>query len=637
MHIARIRLKNFGPYRGEHELPLDAIPYSITAELEGNSERSNFCGKSYLLEAVPFCLYGLLPGSHVRADAWISKGEEEGHVLVELSDGTIFHRWRQPGAGTQINVSRATDDAQRIVKGEEAEKQVAQRIGLGLEDFRTTGWLEQGAASAIVRGDPATRTAMVSRWLGIEKLERALQVARSKASTISTAAGSVQARIEAQRERLKRALGEGQNVLTEQAFEVAEAKLVEWDELLALANEEEASKRLAKERAMLEAEIAPLTAELYSDEGEDLLSYECESGLEASKRARDAAQARHQAARVKRANRKSVASGTFNGRCPVAGIECPATAAINDLGLVAHEEAERAAQEERALEEVMRAAEVELRGWEERDRQRRASMAKLQALQERLAAMGGGDGAFQASGLVLAAVRLERERVFAEVVGLRARIKEAAEARGTLRQLEEEAKRSSHRLQTAREGVALLARAPRVLAEGTLGRISADANRVLAEADVSLSFSVSWEREGRDPADACEACGAAFPKSARVKACETCGEPRGLKKIRRMDYEFSDRSGAAEDFVGLAMSLSAGSWLRGERGSSFGMALLDEPCAQMDRCHRRLMSAHLPRMLAAARIEQALVVSHDPSSVASLPGRIVIRRAGKWARVEVAA
>ena len=47
MHIARIRLKNFGPYRGEHELPLDAIPYSITAELEGNSERSNFCGKSY--------------------------------------------------------------------------------------------------------------------------------------------------------------------------------------------------------------------------------------------------------------------------------------------------------------------------------------------------------------------------------------------------------------------------------------------------------------------------------------------------------------------------------------------------------------------------------------------------------------
>jgi DNA repair exonuclease SbcCD ATPase subunit len=61
----------------------------------------------------------------------------------------------------------------------------------------------------------------------------------------------------------------------------------------------------------------------------------------------------------------------------------------------------------------------------------------------------------------------------------------------------------------------------------------------------------------------------------------------------------------------------------------------DEPTAQMDRAHRRAFAAHVPALLAAAQVEQALVISHDPQSVASLPGQIVVTSDGRWSRVEV--
>ena len=608
---------------------MDAIAYSVVAERDSDSERSNFCGKSYLLEAIPFALYGV--HRHRLEEGWISKGEKEGGVDVTLSDNTLISRYRKPGAGTQIEVTLGTGLNYR---GAEAQKVLEHHLGLGLEDFRTTSWLAQGEAAAIVRGDPATRTAMVSRWLGIERLEWALAGARKRVNGVGAEVEKSRGRLVVQRERLARTRLEHplEAVAT---LKSAEESLAEWEELLVLANEEEAGKRLAAERAKVEAEVSRLADELASAVATAWGEDESQNVLTSAKANRDGARERYQAARVKRANRISVASGTFNGRCPVAGIDCPAKEQINALGEEADEEAERAEQEYQAAHTAAAAAEAALRLVEQGTAERRAMQTRLDALQERLDAMTPVGGPAPSSGLVLGAVRAQRDAVAAEIAGLRRDIRECEEASAEIETLAVTERSHLAGLATAREGAALLARAPRRLAERVLGLVARDANRILAEAGVELSLAIQWEREGRDPADACEACGAAFPRSAKVKACESCQEPRGLKRVRRLDVELSARSGAAEDLAGLALSLSAGSWLRGERGSSFGLLLGDELSAQLDKSHRRMMSAHLPRMLRAARVEQALLVSHDVSSVASCEGRIAITSDGTWARVSV--
>jgi hypothetical protein len=468
---------------------------------------------------------------------------------------------------------------------------------------------------------------MVSRWLGLEKVERALQLARQRAQAAEQALENVRAKARTLSDRATQ-LAEAEppfGMLT-----VHEGRLLEWEQLLELATEEEAGRRLAEEREKISQECCRLRDELGDDGRQDL-----SQNVLTSREARDAARSRLQAAAVKRANRSSVASGAFNGRCPVAGIACPAKDQINDLGDAAREEAEAAEQAWLDAKTDCAAAEAALRLVEQQDATQNAKLVRLQALQERLDAMGGAEGASGASGLVLGQVRVQRDAEAAVVQGIRSRLLAHREVVRQRAELAGELEARSRELATAREGTALLGRAPRRLAEGALARIAADGNGILATSGVELKFGVTWERETKDPAESCESCGRAFPRSARVKACEGCGEPRGLKKIRRLDYDFSDRSGAAEDFVGMAMAFSAGSWLRGERGSPFGILLADELSAQMDKAHRRVMSQHLPAMLKAARIEQSFVVSHSSDAVASLPGKIRIRRSGKWTTVEV--
>jgi DNA repair exonuclease SbcCD ATPase subunit len=629
MHVAAINLFNFGPFLGEQRLDLQALAYSVVAERAGDKDASNWAGKSSLLESIVFAFYG--EHRHRLEAGWISEGEAEGRVVVALSDGTIVQRYRQPGAGTQLTVSFLGRD--QTFRGPAAQVELERHLGLSLEDFRTTSWLAQGQASAIVRGDPATRTAMVARWLGIERLEGALRIARTRSGAEEKKAQGLRARIAAQEERLARAkdgLGPCNGELDHAVkLRELEEKLAEWDELLALANEEEAGKRLAVEREKVEAELVGVEVIL------DGLPAVAQNVLSAAKKNRDLLFATFQAAKTKRDARQTVARGTFDGKCPVAGIACPATQMINDLGGTAKRGAEEASREALACHTAFQESERTLRDLEGAGQERSRVEARLQGLQDRLASMGGTLGALGGSGLVLGAVRAQRDAVLAEVQGVRFHIREVEAAWAELEQLRREAREVAGTLGTAREGSALLVKAPRKLAEGALAVIAREANDILAQAGVDLTLGVSWERATKDPAEQCDACGAAFPRSARVKACESCQEPRGVKRTRRLDVELSARSGAAEDLAGLALSLAAGTWLRGERGSAFGVALLDEVGSQLDKSHRRMMAQHLPRMLSAARVDQAFVVSHSPESVASLPGRIVVRSDGKWARVEV--
>jgi DNA repair exonuclease SbcCD ATPase subunit len=182
--------------------------------------------------------------------------------------------------------------------------------------------------------------------------------------------------------------------------------------------------------------------------------------------------------------------------------------------------------------------------------------------------------------------------------------------------------------------------AQRRLAQGALGKIEEEANFVLSACGVPLSLKVSWEREGKDPADECPKCGRAFAATTKEKACLECGEPRGKNRIQRLDVQLSSVSGAAKALGGLSAAFGASAWLRRERDSQWGTSLLDEPLAACDKRIRQQVGTQLREMLGFAGFRQAFVVSHDAQSVSALPGRILVTGTGEGenvrSRIEVA-
>lgn len=106
--------------------------------------------------------------------------------------------------------------------------------------------------------------------------------------------------------------------------------------------------------------------------------------------------------------------------------------------------------------------------------------------------------------------------------------------------------------------------------------------------------------------------------------------------IEELEPVISDRSGAADDIAGLALQLSAASWLRGNRSSNWGSVMIDEPFGALDETNRSQLATHLHLMLSGPdSFDQAFVVAHDARIMEALPARITIRNDGTTSRIEV--
>jgi DNA repair exonuclease SbcCD ATPase subunit len=526
-------------------------------------------------------------------------------------------------------------------KGDEAQRKIEELVGLGLEDFQTTSYFAQGQTAGMIRKGvaPGERTSSVARWLKLEPLEKCASSVRASGSKAEQEVDTIRRhRLEPAKHRfaiatLKGCVGE--TTVEEMRAQVPDLeKLVrEWEGLVTLANESASNARLAEERAKIIEEGKRLRAEHDAEDGTAI-----KETYDVAVKAHDALKVLHaEAAEVER-RRRSVAMGTFDGACPVSGRDCPVADEINSAGEEAHEAA-KVAIEDRAevgrrltlAQSVRSTAELKLLA-------RRSRVERLKGLQERVRSMSPAHPPVEGALGSLDATRVERDRVVGLVADLKRRIKGAEDATAEIAKLEVDERLLMAMVDACREAAAIFGRggAQRRLAEGVLGEIARKANAMLASAGVELTLDVTWESEGKGVADECRKCGCAFPASTKTKKC-VCGEPRGPKMVQRLDVELSARSGAAEDLAGLALSLSAGAWLRGDRASSWGVVMMDEPAAQLDRAHRRAFAAHIPSLLTSAHVQQAFIISHDPASVASLPGQICIVSDGTWSRVTVAA
>lgn len=647
MRIASIKLKNFLCYRGEHELKLEPKVYAVIARLDGDAERSNWLGKTTLLEAIDFALYGR--HRHRVEDDWITRGEAAGEVELHLEDNA--------GKGVVIKRSRLRGKRTTLYFGanaiqEEAQKQLDELVGLGSEDFLATCYFEQRQMARLVLADPGERMNIVSGWLHLGPLQECEDTARVRASKLAEQVQMAEGALAVLEARRVDALQGLPDVVALAAKELNLSQDVE----VKVAAVAKLQDKLQKNAALLAGREKITEFDVLVVEGIRLRDELEQRDIMALRRAHDKADevsrkivADYSLAERELSQKRALARGQFDGQCPVAGIECPAKEKINSErqrnalllegaqashGLVSRSLEMSNRTRQMASAELQEAERIESKL--EQMRRRAAEMmpayeqAKVSEAPEDLQVIRGRLDAAQ---MKLQEAQGALGAVRGAVTGYGAAVARIEEIRTTL----DEARAQ---LAVLREAGVIFGKtgAQRRVAEGALEEIEGGANDMLRSCGIDLRAEVRWSREGSGLAKACEACGNPFPTSAKVKTCPRCGAGRGPLLVNKLEVSLSDRSGAAEDLGGAAIQLAASAWLRRERGSAWGTALLDEPFGSLDATHRKVFAAHLTAMLKGSYgFEQALVIAHHSSVLDALPGRIEITSDGKHSSIRVVA
>lgn len=629
--IRALRFRNFGPFRGEHFIELQPICYAMTARRDTDPTRSNWSGKSMVMEAIDFVIYGRLnPVRRFDADGWITRGENEGEVALYHEQGSVT-RSRTRGKPTQIRYeSNGLKAAQQ-----EAQAAILEWIRLTEDDFRSSSYFEQKEMARFVRARPEDRMETVSGWFQLHRIEDAEKLARDESSAHVREIQKHQMRKQTLTELLANIpsdLDKTIETLTEEV-DTIDAEIHDLTSRRDAVRAVKAAKQTVEDYEKVVERGKKLKDEAEAPELENVFK-----NAEVAEKMITELSSKHAEAQRVTAQRKKVSLGQFDGNCPVSpGFACPAKAVINTDRERTKSALQEAEASERAflgaLEQTKKEKEHVLRAKKEIER-KRIELAQLrdhaEALRERrneakriLKKAEDEDG--NALYEQITKARETKDKIVGDLATARAGKKRGDDLRSELARLEKTIEEEQRAQGLASAAAAVFKATHRRIAEVSLASIGEAANLGLEAAGAALRVDIRWEREGKEPARVCEACGAAFPSSAKVKQCEFCKADRGKNTIQKLEFALSDRSGAADDLVGIAFQLAAGSWILGARHSPWSTAMIDEPFGALDAHHRRSLAKHLAAMLSTRySYRQALIIAHDTASLDAFPGRIEI-------------
>lgn len=687
MRITKLTIKNFTCFRGEQTLDLEAKVYAVTARHLDNEKRSNWLGKTTFLEIIDFIIRG--EHRYPKEDMWITRGEADGFAQFETDTNLTIRRERIRGESTILTVT----DGDQVLRKVEAEARIAQLLCLAKDDFENTSYFKQRMMSRFITAQPTVRMEIMSSWFKLGPLQRCearvRSMARERLDQVVLLQQTIAGRktyidqtyasvcpdypghdqdsaamvtgfnhTEADLEQAACVRQQELDALTEkmEAHQIAKA---EWHALQSNATEFE---RLRQKGIAIKAESDALTKEMCDSPAADetQLSALLEEVSRTGKLATEAASVLA-AANTEARQKKQLAAGCFDGKCPVNMGTCPITEEINAprrrnlVLLTAAQEAQHAADTAHA---VLVAANIQAgsryRLEQERAREYARKQNRVGQITEQLvelhvqctrllpsrklaleASAPEGEATIRADIQTARAGLLEAQTGLRYVTQGRTTITEAITAIGVL---EGQLVTALAESQVAQEAVQVFGRngAQKRVAEGALADIEAGANGLLQACGIDLTLGVQWAREGDGLATDCEFCGTVFPTSQKIKTCAKCHAARGPKLVNKLEIVLSDRSGAAEDLAGIAFQLSASAWLRNDRGSLWGTCLIDEPFGAMDEANRQAMAVHFATMLKGAYgYEQAFVVAHNRDIMDSLPARIEITADSNGSKLRV--
>lgn len=643
----RIVLTNWLRYRGgPHVVELAPGAHGVVAEWGGDARRSNWAGKTSLLAAVGFALFGIVPDECTVDDDWITRGEPAGSVLL-AGDGWSVERSRQRGKSTQLSARFKDGSGETASTGPEAQNLIAKRVvGLTRDEWIEACWLRQKDHAGLVGMRPGERMDRVRQWCDLGVLELAEKEARDRLSKIERELDRALQKEEDARQALERTVPGGKLDVDEARREI-EASRERSAELRKVAEESIAGvrKATAAEHARRGRADQQARAERLDEEAAKL-----EASAKAAPPPKEGTADRVAAANALAAKTRDeeesalrLLGGSFDGRCPVNGRDCPVACEIvadkerarkrADDARAAHKRASKERDDARyAHASVEEAARNKSRLEEQASSRRTLARALRDTLGPELPA--GEDP----SDLEMRAQEAQRD-FLAEGerrAGLERRLAQYEAASSALEKAKPEVERLDESKRLLRLAVQVLGRsgAQRALAESTVGVVEDRANAVLSRAGVPLSVSLEWGRPTQKREPECPACGHEHPSTSKASRCSGCGAERPFAMTDGLEMNLSDRSGAADDLAGVALSLAAGSVVRSRRASPWELVLVDEPFSACDEANSEALSRQLSQILGGEfGFRRSLVVAHSRRVVDGLPGKVLVEAGPDGSRV----
>lgn len=180
--IQSIEWRNFLGY-GDYTTKIDNLdtlgPVLVTGSLEDEKEKSNGAGKSSIISAIVWCLFGRTvkranPGDNVIN---FSVGRD-CIVEIKTTDGWTIRRTRKAKGHDDLIVFHGDKDETRGTN-KDAQKFILKNFNLDYEIFASSVFFMQSSGSFLEMGD-VKRKEMLERLLGIEKLNVWSEIAKEK-------------------------------------------------------------------------------------------------------------------------------------------------------------------------------------------------------------------------------------------------------------------------------------------------------------------------------------------------------------------------------------------------------------------------------------------------------------------------
>ncbi len=227
--IKSIEWRNFLGY-GDYPTKVDNMdtlgPVLVMGSLEESEIKSNGAGKSSVINAIIWCLFGRTakrasPGDNV-VNWYVGK---DCVVEIKTTDDWTIRRTRKSKGHDDLLVYCGDKDESRGTNVE-AQKFILKHFNLDYEIFSASAFFMQSSASFLEMGD-AKRKETLERLLGIDKLNVWSEVAKEKAENVESNIGGIRRdveRLEIDAERY-RTSGE-ENQVKAEAFDVSRAEKI---------------------------------------------------------------------------------------------------------------------------------------------------------------------------------------------------------------------------------------------------------------------------------------------------------------------------------------------------------------------------------------------------------------------------
>ncbi len=245
-------------------------------------------GKSSLLDAITWSLYGMVPRVGSQTRQLVSQGARQMQVMFDFSTGGRIHRVvrKAPASvGTRLEEQLADGSWRPLAdRARDVTDEVGRLLGMDYVTFTRTMVLPQGEGAAFLSGDAAARRRILTGLIGLSVYEEARRLANDRSKRSGERAQTITAQLGrlslASPERLAELRKEATTLAAElsllQARRVALTELADcwrsWSAVRGAATEAgeatgQAAAEAAAEEQALEAAGAALAGEEARSEG----------------------------------------------------------------------------------------------------------------------------------------------------------------------------------------------------------------------------------------------------------------------------------------------------------------------------------------------------------------------------------